>query len=1214
VSSEALALVRPVSADPVTAIARSGVFDLAGYCRIAGLPASTDLNAAIADYLQQGEEKDLAPHDLFIPSHVRRQLEELHMPLACGSVLLTYISRPDLALDPHPLFDHTRFVRANSSLTHLEDYLERRRKGEMPPSPHVLFDRAFYYDRNPDVAARGADAFVHYIRQGWKENRQPHPLFNAEFWRRAMAALRIQAPAGNPLTVYCTERSSWSASTHPLFDPEFFAEQLAAAGSTRDPRYPPLADMLLNASDCCGNRLFDSAHYRAQASVLGIQLDEHPLAHYAQGKGGGKLDPHPLFCESYYIDHNPDLARAGCGALEHFVLTGQAQGHDPNPLFSHNHYRAANPAVAPQESRLLEHYIANGGDLLDPHPLFNASAYAVRHPECLRRGDTPLAHYSRSWAAQGVRFPPWGTAFFPRRRAAADPGPPEIVLVSHELTRTGAPAILLRIVQDLVARRGLRTLVLAVKGGELLEDFCEWSDTVDLSLVRSAGIADAVFMEQLRTSFGEQYLPRLAIVNTACVDQTTLGFAGRVPVVTLVHELASGFPEESFRTIYTNSELVIFPAEFVRNEAHVLYDLPAEKTAVLSQGLLNPRFGLADAVPARTAVLEEIGAEPDAFLVLGCGTLDLRKGLDTFVLVALATLRSLEDATGRPVHFLWIGGGPSGPQSPDWFAHQDIDRSGTADRIHLLGPRTNTEPYFAACDTFIMTSRMDPFPCVIHEAMACGKPIIAFAEAGGAPEALRGGAGIVVDYGDIPAMAASLLELREDPGLASSYGERARDTVRTRFVFSDYVDAILDRVRKQIGIDFAAPRSITASNGAARGRVLIACGPSEVDSTSQFSAYLTEGLRERGFDAELVFTGELSAPQMRNCGLSVPCRVLGSHPGRVMTYKERWDALARILDVASPAVLIHNLDPVASALAPIECTGVGVLGLIQDARPEYLEQSARLGRYWQRAATTSAWLNARVLDAAPLLQDRIVTIPRILARYSRPQQRSTGEPLRIVVAGRCARRQSSVPFLLPLIRGLQAAEIDFTLTVLRGGPEAELLRIAGATDTGHGRLRIIDAPRLADIPALLSANHVTVLLSGELGTGIELSEAMCAGLAIIAVAPDVEATQRVREGVEGFLVRSARVASCIVCLQKLAADRELLENMRLAAYEAGQRAVDGPAMLDAYAALLDEMLGELRSGHYAKPPPMYRDPILGALSLPPLFQLAPDQLGFPRSP
>ena len=202
--------------------------------------------------------------------------------------------------------------------------------------------------------------------------------------------------------------------------------------------------------------------------------------------------------------------------------------------------------------------------------------------------------------------------------------------------------------------------------------------------------------------------------------------------------------------------------------------------------------------------------------------------------VAIATLRlACERPGGRPIHFVWIGGGPTSRQSVDWFAHQDIDRSGTAERVHLLGPRTSAETYFVGCDAFIMTSRMDPFPCVIHEAMVCGKPIIAFADAGGAPEALCDGAGIIVDYGNVTAMAEEILRLRHEPGRAESYGARAREIVRTRYVFSDYVDRILGEVRERLGVAFAEPAP-TGTIRPERRRVVVTWGATEPEQTRKF--------------------------------------------------------------------------------------------------------------------------------------------------------------------------------------------------------------------------------------------------------------------------------------------------------------------------------------------------------------------------------------------
>ena len=53
----------------------------------------------------------------------------------------------------------------------------------------------------------------------------------------------------------------------------------------------------------------------------------------------------------------------------------------------------------------------------------------------------------------------------------------------------------------------------------------------------------------------------------------------------------------------------------------------------------------------------------------------------------------------------------------------------------FLGEIENPYPLFDRMDVFTVTSRADPFPLVVLEAMALGKPVVGFAE-GGVPEQL----------------------------------------------------------------------------------------------------------------------------------------------------------------------------------------------------------------------------------------------------------------------------------------------------------------------------------------------------------------------------------------------------------------------------------------------------------------------------------------------
>jgi glycosyltransferase involved in cell wall biosynthesis len=122
----------------------------------------------------------------------------------------------------------------------------------------------------------------------------------------------------------------------------------------------------------------------------------------------------------------------------------------------------------------------------------------------------------------------------------------------------------------------------------------------------------------------------------------------------------------------------------------------------------------------------------------------------------------------------------------------DLERSPAKHRVHFLGERANVEPYFFGSDVFLMSSRVDPFPCVIHEAMAAGLPIIAFEKAGGAPEALAGGAGAVVPYADYEQTASLIRMFSMQPEITAGLRTKSMERVHSRYRFSDYGDKLID--------------------------------------------------------------------------------------------------------------------------------------------------------------------------------------------------------------------------------------------------------------------------------------------------------------------------------------------------------------------------------------------------------------------------------------
>jgi glycosyltransferase involved in cell wall biosynthesis len=108
------------------------------------------------------------------------------------------------------------------------------------------------------------------------------------------------------------------------------------------------------------------------------------------------------------------------------------------------------------------------------------------------------------------------------------------------------------------------------------------------------------------------------------------------------------------------------------------------------------------------------------------------------------------------------------------------------------------DPYFVAADVFLLSSRVDPFPCVVHEAMAVGLPVVAFDQSGGAVEALRDGAGVIVPYGDYHQAAEAILELARLPIMAERIRRVARRRVQQEYRFDEYAEKVLGVIEETL--------------------------------------------------------------------------------------------------------------------------------------------------------------------------------------------------------------------------------------------------------------------------------------------------------------------------------------------------------------------------------------------------------------------------------
>jgi len=105
-----------------------------------------------------------------------------------------------------------------------------------------------------------------------------------------------------------------------------------------------------------------------------------------------------------------------------------------------------------------------------------------------------------------------------------------------------------------------------------------------------------------------------------------------------------------------------------------------------------------------------------------------------------------------------------------------ISDLGLRDRVHLIGHIDTPERLIADADVFVMSSRQEGLGTSVLEAMALGTPI-ASTGAGGLPEMLSQGAGLVVSTGDSTALAEAVARILESSEVRTNLVERARAEV-----------------------------------------------------------------------------------------------------------------------------------------------------------------------------------------------------------------------------------------------------------------------------------------------------------------------------------------------------------------------------------------------------------------------------------------------------
>jgi len=344
-----------------------------------------------------------------------------------------------------------------------------------------------------------------------------------------------------------------------------------------------------------------------------------------------------------------------------------------------------------------------------------------------------------------------------------------IAIVSHDALHHGAQILALNLARVLSETFKYDVDLIALGGGPLLDRYAQYATLHDLS-------GEAADSPKYRAVFGA--LKDKGVTTVICNTAVTGPMARTLKnsgfhVISLIHELSSVIVQydlqDSVKDIAEAADKIVFPARLVK-DAFEDFTGPIDDKAVLCpQGAykVNRHRSIDDIRSARKALREDLGLAPHTSILLGVGYADPRKGFDLFLDIA-ASLEGEKTSTVA----LWLG-----HQEP-WVAPElqaRMDALVESGLLILPGRVDDTDAYYAGADVFLLTSREDPYPSTVLEALDVGLPIVGFDSVTGSTDLIKEQGGSLVPPFDTQAMKSAAMRT------IITTGDKTREACFTEF-------------------------------------------------------------------------------------------------------------------------------------------------------------------------------------------------------------------------------------------------------------------------------------------------------------------------------------------------------------------------------------------------------------------------------------------------
>lgn len=390
-----------------------------------------------------------------------------------------------------------------------------------------------------------------------------------------------------------------------------------------------------------------------------------------------------------------------------------------------------------------------------------------------------------------------------------------VAILPHKSNLTGAPRTVLSLVRHLDRQR-FAPLVICPNDGSLVPalrkagaDVCVIPWRVRFTRPRSlphwVALLDMLpsvirFVVQTSRFLSRQQIDVVHVNSIVHVPGALAARLAHKPVVWMIQEiLPSGWMASMLAKVVHGLADKIIVASGATGE---VFPQDSAKVVVGYTGVDLGKFD----IRLNGTIRDElgIGSEP---VVTTVTNLIPRKGVECFVRAAGQMHEAFPEA-----RFLIVGDAPPHAAAYKRKLMQLSKALGLDEVLHFVGFREDIPQILADSDLFILTSVQDPFPWVVLEAMAMGKPVVA-TDVGGLREAVVDDeTGFLVPSGDATAIADAASLLLQYPERAHDMGQAGHERVRASFSVEVYVKR-MEGIYREVSKNKKGSRKVKSSNG-----------------------------------------------------------------------------------------------------------------------------------------------------------------------------------------------------------------------------------------------------------------------------------------------------------------------------------------------------------------------------------------------------------------